>query len=248
MPKKFQSEKERAKILDRIRKLQAVANNSSYPEEADTALRMAANYMKQYDLSLSDVELSEVLQSDICTEFVDRKVRSQETWERHLCMAVARLFDCKTYLSSRYIDDGTKEQTVMCFAGYKEDVSMCLCMFNQLLISSRAHVFKLYPLSMPKLRSFLAGFGVRMVQRVDEYIEENRKQEYTGRYDLVVRSKQDRIAESLEKKGLKFGKCAKRRRTIDADSFAEGERYADSTDLNRGNKLGGESGKKLLSM
>jgi len=65
MAKQFKNDKERKKIIDRIQKMLAHAEGTQYEAEAETAMKMAQSYMKQYGLSMTDVELGDMLEEPI---------------------------------------------------------------------------------------------------------------------------------------------------------------------------------------
>ena len=94
------------KLLNRISKLLALGNGSSFDGEADTALQKAYALMKENNISMSQVEGATregqlgVLDEQAIVGYPAKR------WERLLLIAVARLFDCKTFQYSREDQQG----------------------------------------------------------------------------------------------------------------------------------------------
>lgn len=89
------------KLLTRISKLLALGNGSSFDGEADTALQKAYALMQEHNISMAQVEgASREAQLGSLDEQVIVGYPAKR-WERMLLIAVARLFDCKTFQYSR---------------------------------------------------------------------------------------------------------------------------------------------------
>lgn len=89
------------KLLTRISKLLALGNGSSFDGEADTALQKAYALMQDHNISMAQVEgASRDKQLGVLDEQAIVGYPAKR-WERLLLIAVARLFDCKTFQYSR---------------------------------------------------------------------------------------------------------------------------------------------------
>lgn len=89
------------KLLTRISKLLALGNGSSFDGEADTALQKAYALMQEHNISMAQVEgASRDKQLGVLDEQAIVGYPAKR-WERLLLIAVARLFDCKTFQYSR---------------------------------------------------------------------------------------------------------------------------------------------------
>lgn len=89
------------KLLTRISKLLALGNRSSFDGEADTALQKAYALMQEHNISMAQVEgASRDKQLGVLDEQAIVGYPAKR-WERFLLIAVARLFDCKTFQYSR---------------------------------------------------------------------------------------------------------------------------------------------------
>lgn len=89
------------KLLTRISKLLALGNGSSFDGEAATALQKAYALMQDYNISMAQVEgASREAQLGSLDEQAIVGYPAK-CWEKLLLIAVARLFDCKTFQYSR---------------------------------------------------------------------------------------------------------------------------------------------------
>jgi len=230
--KQFKTEEERQKILERIRNILSLAKGTSFEGEADTAMKLALDYMKRYGLSLSEVEVKEELKEEIVSEPLNRKVKTQELWERHMCMAIASVFDCETYFDTRCRDTSSRISSVMVFCGFPKDVDMCKLLFNILLVSAKSAAHKKYPSDYQKIRSFLLGFGIGLTRRVREEKERIKENipNTNNSYALMVVEKQLAITNWLHAK-VKLTSTRPSRSRPNSEAFASGEHHARSVDL-----------------
>lgn len=93
------------KILERIRRLLAMAKDASSPNEAGIAARRAQKLIEEYNLEniesiLSDLEDDDNVEEEVVTKFKvagnSKKVAKEiPIWCNRLSVAVARLFDCE---------------------------------------------------------------------------------------------------------------------------------------------------------
>jgi len=234
--KQFKNEQERDKIIERIRKILALAKGTTFEGEASTAMAMAQSYMKQYGLSLSEVELKEELEEPIHKDPINREVGNQEKWELDMCKGLAVLFDCKMILVPTKHDRGWQAA----FIGFEKDTQMCKLVFQVLLVGAKSAAGKLYPGDMNGIRSFLAGLGRGILNRCWEEKEQARTDAggVANRYALVVQSKTDKvktwISTNLE---LKTAKSRSGGANINPVAYALGAHHAKKMDLLNKSKL-----------
>lgn len=89
------------KLLSRISRLLALGNGSQFDGEADTALQKAYALMQEHNISMSQVEGAS---RDTQLGPLDEQAiigYPSKRWERILILAVAKLFDCRTFAYSR---------------------------------------------------------------------------------------------------------------------------------------------------
>lgn len=231
MAKEFKDKKHKGKILDRIQKLLNVAGGTKYEEEANTAMKMAQNYMKSYGLSLTDVELQkELLEEIVELPLKDHsRMRNPERWARVLSAAVAVVFDCRVYRKCSW-DDDFEEASWMVFVGYSSDVEFAKVVFMTLYTATRASACKKFPKGAGKIRlSFMLGVSMRLLERAWEE-KEVAKEEPSGRYALIVTSKDDNIRNWQNEK-LDLSNDKPRSASVNSEAFKAGTKHANSVDL-----------------
>lgn len=231
MRKEFKDKKHRDKILDRIRKVLAVAEGSQYQAEAETAMKMAQSYMKQYGLSMSEVELKASLEREIVREPLDRIVKNQEKWEFYVCRAISIIFDCEVIKAQTYSGGWVAN-----FVGYKEDVEMCKLIFNCILISTKSAANKSYKGDMWAIRSFLTGVGEGLLTRaITEKLkaQEDKKTGKSNSYALVVVSKKNQVRDWLkDNMELVTPKARKEKpRNLHGQAYMDGVSHSEDIDL-----------------
>jgi len=231
--KEFENQKHKDKIIDRIQKILNHANGSQYEAEASTAMKMAQSYMKQYGLSLSDVELKEQLEEAILKELSEHNLRKKtDKWEIFLAMAIGDIFDCKIILSKRY-----KASYIM-FIGYQKDIQLCKATFKMMYQSAKSEAYKQFPRNMKLQRkSFLIGLSHRLEDRA---LEEklSAKKEATGKYALMVIGKEKQIDNWIDKEmNITTRKRKRNTTTIDQGAYNKGRQHANTLDINNRSKL-----------
>ena len=216
------------KILERIKKLLNLANGTNFEDEASTAMRMAQEYMTKHGVSLSDLELAEELKEDIVKEYVTEedgfRSKNPERWALYLSMTVAVLCDCETY---RYVRrTGTSNIT---FVGYASDVELAKVLFICFYVAIRAAAVNNIREAGKKRLSFMLGVSLRLLERARAEKAEAKK-EPTGRYDIVVRSKQTSIKEWMKAEAINL-KDTHSRASHDQAAFEKGRAFGDTMDL-----------------
>lgn len=82
------------KIVDRIKKLLALAGNNPNPNEAKIAMERANKLLKDNDLSMSSI-------LDVETEEVGKSIgKNVQVWTRRIYNSVANLYHCSYYVGS----------------------------------------------------------------------------------------------------------------------------------------------------
>lgn len=104
-----------AKIVERVRKLLAMAADTSSPEEAAIAARRAASLMEKHAIEQSDVLMSDRASDGLGEQTASDGYKAVPSWYAYLIVPVARLFDCK----AKY--HNVRGRIVPEFQGIKED-------------------------------------------------------------------------------------------------------------------------------
>lgn len=83
--------KDRDWVLNKVKKCLALAAKAS-GNEAETALRQAKALMEQYDLSETDLELSDIKETVLAT---GKTRKNPPQWQSHLAGVCAKAFNCR---------------------------------------------------------------------------------------------------------------------------------------------------------
>lgn len=230
--KKFKNEAERSKILDRIKKILALAKGTNFEGEADTAMKMAQSYMTQYGLSMTDVEIGESLDEEIVSEPVDRK--NPNNWEWLLGLAVATVTDTKAYISHLRVG------RILKFMGYKSDVDFAKVLYSVLYVATKTASYAKFGREKEDRNirfSFRVGCAVRLDERATEEKQTIVKEESNNRFALVVVEKKNRIQMWAEKNlNLQISK-SRSKTQLNPVGFAMGKIHANNMDLMNKSKV-----------
>lgn len=110
------SAEKREKLVEKIKKMMALADNNPSEEEALSAALQAHKLMVKYNIHEDEVTLEEV-KEDIISVFSQQKHNSHlKAWRKQLGAVVASAFRCKCYVSGQDV----------VFRGYKEDAQVAL--------------------------------------------------------------------------------------------------------------------------
>jgi len=120
-------DKEIEKIIARIQKLLAMAEDSSSPHEAAIAAGRAAKLLQKYNLDHADVILADIDQSDFTEECTDSWHRRQPRWVDILGLPVAHLHDCEVR------NRPTQRRIYTEFLGIREDALVAIYVFEFLV-------------------------------------------------------------------------------------------------------------------
>ena len=154
------SDEKREKMIEKIKKMMALAENNPSEEEALSAALQAHKLMMKYNIHESEVTLEEV-KEDIVSIFSEQKYNSSlHKWRKQLGVIVAKAFRCKCYISGKDV----------VFRGYKDDAQLALDVYLMLYtvgdrLGSKAYTEQLSETGSGKgaYNSFVVGFlyGVR---------------------------------------------------------------------------------------
>jgi hypothetical protein len=162
------------KILSRIRKMMAIANDSAASEaERDTALQMSYRLLAKHNLTMLQVE-----------DQGSREVRGtyeeqgwSQTWAKHVCLNVAKLFFCEYYIGDKI--NATK--CVHHFVGLESNATTAMLMSSYIINSILKEGRKRYTHNLsPETRSFALGVVARLSQRIAELIKQTQQDATPG--------------------------------------------------------------------
>lgn len=116
------SAEKREKMIEKIKKMMALADNNPSEEEALSVALQAHKLMVKYNIHEDEVTLEEV-KEDIVSVFSQQKHNSHlKAWRKQLGAVVASAFRCKCYVSGQDV----------VFRGYREDAQIALDVYLML--------------------------------------------------------------------------------------------------------------------
>ena len=226
-------ERSREWVIDRVRKLMALANDAGAAEgERDNALRMAHNLLTKYNLELSDVGEKEKIEP----RDLHSRTYYGRPWARVASGAVAELFFCE-YL---YVGAGDAKLTRHYFIGRESNATTAM-MMAEFIVNSIAREGKRRN-SLEGTgrnawyRSFCTGAAYRLVSRVKEMMKETPPEAQPGTALVLASLYQQERSANLAVRDDKFPSLRKGRtgkREFRGDALDSGRRFADTIPLNR---------------
>jgi len=167
-----------SKILDRIKKLLAMANDNSSPEEAAIAAGRARKMMDKYQVSTMDLDKVEI--SDFGESYYFTSVKKVSIIFGRIALATAKFNDC-TAVYER--DDLGK--TVLLFRGFVDDVQVAKEMITY-LVKQANHLAKISVSGRRDIHTYKTGFTDGVVGKLNELIRERSVLKSSSGTDLVV--------------------------------------------------------------
>lgn len=154
------------RIIDRIRKLLAMADDKSSPREAAIAADRARRLMDAWQIQLHDIPEA----SKFSTGAAGKARKYTAIWEQMIAVALARLNDCQTVWVRKSPIGGYH----IGFRGYTPDVNICVMVFEH-LVSAASSECKI-ALTGKKYNArlgtkFKQAFASEIVDRIDEMIK-----------------------------------------------------------------------------
>ena len=220
------------KILSKIRKLMAIANDTAAggEHERDTAMQMAYKLLAKHNLSLVDVDSVET------QEKRDRlnAVLVGTVWSKRVAMTIAELFFCKYYV-------GCKVNAWKChhyFIGKESNATTAMLMSEYVITSLLKEMRRLYKEdSNAAARSFGLGAVSKLSERVREIkaaqaAEQNTDVPGTA---LVLASlyntENTANDEFLKLLGVHLSKGRSGKGTVTGDAYAAGKSFGEKINL-----------------
>jgi len=178
-------EKEKNRILSRVRKMLALANDAGATEgERDNAMRMAHATLAKYNLDLASAEASGKRNDDEPRGSHEATFYGRP-WARQVCKSAADLFFCE------YVYTGaTKGKDTRHYFIGRESNSITAAEMAQYLVESIAREARRAARDAyagnTYLRSFALGAAARIRERVREIIAASRSQASSGPGTAIV--------------------------------------------------------------
>lgn len=235
-------------VVDKVKKLLALASDNKNVNEAQSAMEKARDLMKQHGIAMADVSASDS-ETGINIQYWASGWKSQfDTYVSILANATSKLFD-----SECWVVRGKKDMNYrvnMCFAGEETDIALCVEVWPWLVKKAKSLATSIIGSGWSSShRSFCEAFACRIYNRADEMMRKNvpvnPPQQYdespdsgvgvsdNQKYEIVLRNKSNAIQEWLEKVGVNIvTRKTTLRGEFDDRAAAAGFRAADEVDLN----------------
>ena len=220
------------KILDRIRKLLAMANDErGNDNERETALRQAHAMLTKHGLELADVEAHEREKMDPRGCYDDEGWSMG--WTRSVRNHIAKLFMCSYYYGRKI--NGTRE--VHHFVGRESNAMTAMYMSSYVINSILKEGRRLYKHNLsPETRAFATGCSVKLRHRIDKMIADKAAEvafeQGTGT-SLVLMNliKAEEMANQEFTASWNISKSKSRAVTVDGGAYSAGMAYGDKINL-----------------
>ncbi len=208
-------------IIEKIRKLLALAEGNANEHEREIAMGFAMDLLGKHNLSIAQLE-NEALGHSVC---VIEGCFRLERWIQHILDAACQLYYTDYYISVR--------KTAM-FVGTPENIAVTIDVADWLIESIRKESNRLYRDSCQR-RSFRLGAAWKiMLRSIDLTREEttSANSNGTGTNLVVVRNQLERANEDYLSK-LDLRQRKRRRVYIDQESFDRGSTYGAGVTLGK---------------
>jgi len=231
------------KIVAKIQKMLALANNNPCEEEALTAMKMARTMLAKYNLSMAEVEGLDV--DDDSTNVVQDTINGKNSYKRWEIMLAAVLEEfVPIRILQRSCYSGNRRVKRIVFVGDKVDVVVAQQMFEYLRktvqkmaskastaakkeqVSEELSIFGFQP-TFNKSR-YKKSYCVGAVDRLrSRFIELKKKDEdnIEQAYALVVQSKSEKVDQFIEEE-MNVRQARRSRSSIDHSAYSQGHREA----------------------
>jgi hypothetical protein len=150
------------KIISKIQKLLAMAEDTSSPNEAMIAANRARILMDKHQLSKADIE--NAIGDQFAETHADKKTKTAQSWLKALAATVAKLNDCRAVLQW----DGVNFYK---FQGFKSDAIVAKLTMDYLIESCERGCLNSGAKGRSEKNFFRLGFVKSITSRIDEIVE-----------------------------------------------------------------------------
>lgn len=209
----MKQEMDKDKIINKIRKLLALASSKN-ENEAQSAMLMAQKLMAIHNIEMSQVEAVEV-DNKVIEEEADAK-RHKTKWKRILAQLIASNFKCDTFLRGY----GTYSTI---FVGKRENIDICKTVY----VSAVQFIDKFFSEYWKKVNrpvsdsiSLKNSYALGFIYRLKEKFEEQKTIAEQEGWALVLVKDSD-VIEYMENKNMKH-RVAKSSSKLNSEALAQG--------------------------
>jgi hypothetical protein len=232
---------EREKIIDKVRKLQAQADDSSTTEqEAQAFAAMVQRLLLKHKLAMSDVQASGETQEPVGEHWVNYKdagiktVNSRVLWQILLAQSVSKAYFCEVLTVHR--------SNRLILVGKKSDAEVAEYVLTTLIRSvdkmSHAATRRAVKRGIRRARyreSWIRGFVQRLDRRLEDELAQAMSDESQGTDCtalVVVRKEHKAVADFMALQ--RYGKGARLRgfgNSMNMEGYREGQQAANNVDI-----------------
>lgn len=213
------------KLFDKIKKILDLANdNSTHPEESQSALLMAQRLMAQHNIEMSDV-FSKKESKDV-NDISITKFKKMPWWVKRLSYIISKNFRCTAYTSNR---DGSS----LHFIGLKEDTELAKSVY-EFAENAIKHYSDAYVKRMQKEGWLVKGIRNDFIKGYLNGLEDKFTEQISKEGWGLIIVQDDAVVEFVESKRFKKGSYK--------DGNGIGNNDAIAAGYERGNNFNSPSG------
>jgi Protein of unknown function (DUF2786) len=221
------------KIINKVRKALALAQDNPSDEEAHAAMLAVQRLLVKHNLSMSDVEdLANEKEKNVSEDFVSDISGRIPWWKKHLSIIIAENFKCKTFLAKL----GNYKGGIK-FLGLEEDVLVAKSVYQyaEKILDTLAtrYVQKQYREKKPTKgvrNKYISGFLDGLDHKFKEQVEKNN-------WGLMI------ITDALVEQAIEDKKLRKASNSGIQPRFSDNQEAYD-TGYEQGQDFGDSQGKK----
>ncbi len=219
------------KIIDRVKKMMALANCAGATEgERDNALRMAYNLLAKHNLTMSEVDAHNTTPEE--NRESQKATFVVYPWARQIAGLVGSLFFCNYY----FMRSGSGKQATHVFIGKASNAATAQYMSEFVVKSVCREAARLYGSAIsPEARCFAIGVVRKLQERIREIKDSLNKESVVGTaLALINLDKAEREANSLwlAEQGIKLRTSASHQKGVtDSDAYHAGKDFGSRVSL-----------------
>lgn len=209
------------KVLEKVKKILALASNNPSEEEAQAAMLMAQRIMAENGITMTDIESNNCFTNEVVDVPITSPYRTP-WWHKILATVIGENFRCEAY----YYTVNQKSQLM--FIGLKQDTEVAIKVFNYAVDAIKYHTAKYIeqlkrggvnnkPLYLTGIRNdYILGYIDGLRDKFKEQVEKNN-------WALIL-IKNDAVIEAVAKKGLREGRRPSINFACSNNAYASGYR------------------------
>lgn len=219
-------------VIEKVRKLLAVANKSNYPEEAMAAMLKAQEFMARHGIETMDLESEAQAKKKVADDCVIEENKRIIWWKSDLVNIVADNFRCSPYIL-RY--KGQSASASVCLIGLEEDLKIAKEVYLYAVESIKYH-------SKQYIKKHKGDFKGDTMALKNDYISgflaglKDKFKEQVSKMELsLVLVKDAVVVKAVEEKKLKKGRS--HNYNIGQDEYARAAGYRQGKNFDHNTRL-----------